>query len=95
MGGQDGVLAVWDVRSSVPFKVIDPSRPEPLADLLRERGGQLGARGNGGATGWLRDVATGVMYNSAPPWGVRTIKFGTHKGTEVMLFTEVCVFSSA
>jgi hypothetical protein len=92
VGGQDGVLVVWDVRSSVPFKVFDPSRPGSLSDLLREAGEDGGTRGNGSGSGWLRDVTTGAFYNSAPPWGVRTIKFGRRRGTEVLLYTEVCLF---
>jgi hypothetical protein len=80
VGGQDGVLVVWDVRSSKPLKVINPSRRAPLSDALRE-----GGRATGTATGWVRDVLGDSVVSSAPPWGVRSIKFGA----DVLLFTEV------
>ncbi|KAI0950852.1 hypothetical protein AcW1_008048 [Taiwanofungus camphoratus] len=80
IASQEGVVVVWDVRSTKPLKVFqtDKSRSPPT-------------RGNGGASGWLYDGpwdwARGI--GRAPGWGVRSVKFSpAGAGREVMTFTE-------
>jgi hypothetical protein len=78
VGGQDGVLAVWDVRSSAPLRVLLPG------DAPRPRG----TAGTGAASGWLHDVHADLGNANAPAWGVRSVKFGRAAGAEVLLFAE-------
>jgi WD40 repeat protein len=79
VASQEGVLVVWDVRSTKPLKVFQ-------TDKNRVPGG-----GNGAASGWLVDDIfdwSGGGYR-APGWSVRNVKFGG-SGKELMTFTEVC-----
>ncbi|KAL4066864.1 hypothetical protein V8B97DRAFT_1949385 [Scleroderma yunnanense] len=85
VASQEGVVAVWDVRSTKPIKVIQ-------TDKTRLPTGQLG---NGEASGWLSDDPFDwTRGNSkAPGWGARNVKFnsaGTYgrSGIELMTFTE-------
>ncbi|KAF8839641.1 hypothetical protein BDN67DRAFT_969753 [Paxillus ammoniavirescens] len=85
VASQEGVVAVWDVRSTKPIKVIQ-------TDKTRLPAGQLG---NGEANIMLSDDPWDwTRGNSkAPGWGARSVKFGaggTHgrPGHEIMTFTE-------
>jgi hypothetical protein len=80
VASQEGVLVVWDVRSTKPLKVFQ-------TDKSRVPGGG----GNGLATGWLSDDFFDWTRGSgrAPGWSVRSVKFGG-SGKELMTFTEVC-----
>ncbi|KAK0469556.1 uncharacterized protein EV420DRAFT_1495245 [Desarmillaria tabescens] len=81
VASQEGVVAVWDVRSTKPLKTFytDKNRV-PL--------------GCGGATGWLSDDPWEWTRGSckAPGWSVRNVKFGhggrNGQGKELMTFTE-------
>lgn len=82
VAGQDGVVAIWDVRSSRPLRVLETERrvwdndQDPTAEE---------------ASGWLRGDLWQAQYGSAPGWGVRSVKFGAGaSGREVLAFTEVC-----
>ena len=85
VASQEGVVVVWDVRSTKPLKVFgtDKSRTTPL-----------GARvATGGASGWMYDLPWDWTRagTPAPGWGVRSVKFSPPGvGREVMTFTEVC-----
>lgn len=86
VASQEGVVAVWDVRSTKPIKVIQ-------TDKTRLPAGQ---HGNGEANSMLSDDPWDwTRGNSkAPGWGARSVKFGaggTHgrPGHEIMTFTEV------
>ena len=86
VASQEGVVAVWDVRSTKPMKVIQ-------TDKTRSPVGHLG---NGEESSMLSDDPWDwTRGNSkAPGWGARSVKFGaggTHgrPGHEVMIFTEV------
>ncbi|KIJ66851.1 hypothetical protein HYDPIDRAFT_166309 [Hydnomerulius pinastri MD-312] len=85
VASQEGVVAVWDVRSTKPMKVIQ-------TDKTRLPAGQLG---NGEASGMLSDDPWDwTRGNSkAPGWGARNVKFGSggahgRPGHEIMTFTE-------
>lgn len=88
VASQEGVVAVWDVRSTKPMKVFHTNKT---------RGSGLegsGAVGNGGASGWLSDDPwEWTRGTKAPGWCVRSVKFnsgeGARLGREVMAFTEV------
>jgi len=87
VASQEGVVAVWDVRSTRPLKVFhtDRSRETNTPGLV----------GNGGASGWLSDDPwEWTRGTKAPGWCVRSVKFnggeGGRFGREVMAFTEVC-----
>ncbi|KAG6902082.1 hypothetical protein C0995_004583 [Termitomyces sp. Mi166 len=74
---QEGLLAVWDVRSSKPLKIFQTEKSRmPL--------------GNGGASGWLVDDIFDWTEGSliAPGWSVRNVKFGGSGDKELMTFTE-------
>ncbi len=83
VASQEGVVAVWDVRSTKPLKTFytDKNRVPP---------------GYGGATGWLSDDLWEWTRGTckAPGWSVRNVKFGhggrNGQGKELMTFTEVC-----
>ena len=86
VASQEGVVAVWDVRSTKPIKVIQ-------TDKTRFPVGHLGNREE---TSMLSDDPWDwTRGNSkAPGWGARSVKFGaggTHgrPGHEIMTFTEV------
>lgn len=86
VASQEGVVAVWDVRSTKPVKVFQ-------TDKTRGMGGGPGT-GSGGATGWLSDDPwEWTRGTKAPGWCVRSVKFnggeGARLGKEVMAFTEV------
>ncbi|KAH7884335.1 hypothetical protein F5I97DRAFT_1441168 [Phlebopus sp. FC_14] len=85
VASQEGVVAVWDVRSTKPMRVIqtDKTRVPP------------GQSGNGEASGMLSDDPWDWTRGSsrAPGWGARNVKFGTGgthglPGHEIMTFTE-------
>ncbi|KAJ8516621.1 hypothetical protein ONZ45_g6092 [Pleurotus djamor] len=82
VASQEGLVAVWDVRSSKPLKVFqtDKSRMPP-------------STGNGAASGWLSDDPWDWTrgHSKAPGWSVRSVKFGCGGhglGKELMVFTE-------
>lgn len=86
VASQEGVVAVWDVRSTKPMKVIQ-------TDKTRLPVGHLG---NGDESSMLSDDPWDwTRGNSkAPGWGARSVKFGAggtrgHSGHEIMTFTEV------
>jgi len=77
VASQEGVVAVWDVRSTKPMKVIqtDKHRGVPSDD------------------GYLSDDPTDWTQgrSKAPGFSVRNVKFGSSgvSGNEVMTFTQV------
>lgn len=83
VASQEGVVAIWDVRSTKPLKVFQ-------TDKTRVPGG------TGGASGWLSDDPwEWTRGNSkAPGWSVRSVKFGSggygRPGKEFLAFTEAC-----
>ncbi|KAI0260442.1 hypothetical protein BC834DRAFT_973451 [Gloeopeniophorella convolvens] len=84
VASQEGMVAVWDVRSRKPMRVFytDRSRVPP---------GRAGRAPTGASSGWLyEDVWDWTMPgHKAPGWGVRNVKFGAGiGGREVMTFTE-------
>jgi WD40 repeat protein len=90
VASQEGIVVVWDVRSSKPLKVFETNK-SPTS----------GRGGNSGASGWLTDDPHDWTRGGsrAPGWGVRSVKFGpggagTNSGGEVMTFTEVRCLNS-
>ncbi|KAI0789926.1 hypothetical protein C8Q75DRAFT_793057 [Abortiporus biennis] len=88
VASQEGVVVVWDVRSTKPLKVIQTDKTRGSNSSSMNAGS---GNGNGNASGWLFDTpwdwsrATG----KAPGWGVRSVKFSPlGVGQEVMAFTE-------
>lgn len=87
VASQEGMVAVWDVRSRKPMKVF-------MTDRSRLPPGGMGGSGNrpmGTASGWLYDDAWDwtMPAHRAPGWGVRNVKFSSGiGGKEVMTFTE-------
>ncbi|KAH8092671.1 hypothetical protein BXZ70DRAFT_452836 [Cristinia sonorae] len=82
VASQEGVVVVWDVRSSKPLKVIQTDKTR--------RSGERG-NGNGAASGWVFDTPWDWSrgMGNAPGWGVRSVKFSpASAGREVMTFTE-------
>ncbi|KAF9493345.1 hypothetical protein BDN71DRAFT_1395278 [Pleurotus eryngii] len=79
VASQEGLVAVWDVRSSKPLKVFQTDKSRMPA-----------SPGNGSASGWLSDDPWDwTRGNSkAPGWSVRSVKFGGIAGKELMIFTE-------
>jgi WD40 repeat protein len=91
VASQEGMVAVWDVRSRKPMKVFttDRSRAPPggAGGMARS-----GSRAAGTASGWLYEDSWDwtMPGHRAPGWGVRNVKFNTGiDGKEVMTFTEV------
>ncbi|KAJ3507757.1 hypothetical protein NLJ89_g6124 [Agrocybe chaxingu] len=89
VASQEGVVAVWDVRSTKVMKVFQ-------TDKMRGLGGGMErtSMGNGGGSGWLSDDPwEWTRGTKAPGWCVRSVKFnggeGGRMGKEVMAFTEV------
>lgn len=86
VASQEGVVVVWDVRSTKPLKVVQTDK---------ERSSSTSSHGNGGSSGWLFEPASfdwGRGQSKAPGWGVRSVKFSPRGvGREVMTFTEVCI----
>lgn len=85
VASQEGVVAVWDVRSTKPVKVVQTDKTRPSTGHLW----------NGEASGWLSDDPFDwTRGNSrAPGWGARNVKFGPggaygRPGHELMTFTE-------
>ncbi|GLB40695.1 putative WD40 repeats [Lyophyllum shimeji] len=83
VASQEGLVAVWDVRSSKPMKVFQ-------TDQSRISSGSGSGNGNGGASGWLVEEAFDWAPGSfrAPGWSVRNVKFGGEGDKEIMTFTE-------
>lgn len=75
---QEGVVAIWDVRSTKPLKVLHTGR---------ERGGGDNGWMSDDPWDWARRTSR------APGWGARSVKFGcggvgARAGHEVMTYTE-------
>ena len=86
VGSQEGVVAVWDVRSTKPIKVFH-------SDKSRGFGRDRSVRGNGAASGWLSDDPwEWTRGTKAPGWCMRSVKFNAGNaarlGKEVLAFTE-------
>ncbi|KAJ7592655.1 hypothetical protein C8J56DRAFT_929158 [Mycena floridula] len=81
VASQEGVVAVWDVRSTKPFKIFQTDKSRAPS-------------GNNNINGWLSDDPwEWTRGNSkAPGWSVRNVKFGSGgkngSGREIMTFTE-------
>ncbi|KNZ77526.1 hypothetical protein J132_05274 [Termitomyces sp. J132] len=77
VASQEGLLAVWDVRSSKPLKIFETEKSRMPS-------------GNGSGSGWLRDEIFDWSGGSfkAPGWSVRNVKFGGSGDKELMTFTE-------
>ncbi|KAI0697614.1 hypothetical protein BC835DRAFT_1270119 [Cytidiella melzeri] len=84
VASQEGVVVVWDVRSTKPLKVVETDKNR---------------LGTSAGRGWASGMATGWIYESpwdwgrgqgrAPGWGVRSVKFSPRGvGREVLIFTE-------
>ena len=91
VASQEGMVAVWDVRSRKPMKVFttDRTRSPPGATGGM---GRTGIRAMGTASGWLYEDSWDwtTPGNKAPGWGVRNVKFSSGiGGKEIMTFTEV------
>ena len=91
VASQEGMVAVWDVRSRKPMKVFttDRSRLPPGGAGGMSRNG---SRPMGTGSGWLyEDTWDWTMpAHRAPGWGVRNVKFSSGiDGKELMTFTEV------
>lgn len=85
VASQEGVVVVWDVRSTKPLKVIETDKSRP--STISGRGYPTGA-----ASGWLFESPWdwGRGAGKAPGWGVRSVKFSPRGvGREVLTFTEV------
>ncbi|KAL0574147.1 hypothetical protein V5O48_007810 [Marasmius crinis-equi] len=82
VASQEGVVAIWDVRSSHPMKVFQTDK------------GRLPSEGGHWSGGWLSDDPyEWTRGNSkAPGWSVRNVKFGSGGGNgvgrEILTFTE-------
>ncbi|KAI0636006.1 WD40-repeat-containing domain protein [Trametes polyzona] len=84
VASQEGVVVVWDVRSTKPLKVFH-------TDKTRTSSSSSGRIATGSASGWLYDVPWDWSRGGtrAPGWGVRSVKFSPPGvGREVMTFTE-------
>ncbi|KAI0081001.1 hypothetical protein K474DRAFT_1657182 [Panus rudis PR-1116 ss-1] len=81
VASQEGVVVVWDVRSTKPLKVIQTDK---------NRDNQRMRAGNGAASGWLFELPWDWRgAGPAPGWGVRSVKFSPPgAGKEIMTFTE-------
>jgi WD40 repeat protein len=91
VASQEGMVAVWDVRSRKPMKVFttDRSRTPPGGAGGMARSGN---RATGAASGWLYEDSWDwtMPGHRAPGWGVRNVKFNSGiGGKEIMTFTEV------
>lgn len=83
VASQEGLVAVWDVRSTRPLKVFE-------TDKTRVPNRDGNDSGNGEASGWILEE-TYDFYGTtfrAPGWSVRNVKFGGAGSKEVMTFTE-------
>ncbi|KDQ53248.1 hypothetical protein JAAARDRAFT_439184 [Jaapia argillacea MUCL 33604] len=87
VASQEGMVVVWDVRSSKPMKTFYSDRTRVS---IRTR------RASGAASGWMyEEVFDPAEWNrggpggKAPGWGLRSVKFGGHgEGKEILTFTE-------
>ncbi|KAG6856270.1 hypothetical protein H0H87_005955 [Tephrocybe sp. NHM501043] len=79
VASQEGLVAVWDVRSSKPMKIFQTEKSRLPASL-----------GNSGASGWVSDDIFDWAGGSfkAPGWSVRNVKFGGSGDKEILTFTE-------
>ncbi|KAH9972389.1 hypothetical protein BJV74DRAFT_210575 [Russula compacta] len=90
VASQDGMVAVWDVRSHKPMKVFttERSRRDPPGGGAM---GKSGSRPTGTADGWSHEDSwdwTTPRFG-VPGWGVRSVKFSSGiGGKEVMTFTQ-------
>ncbi|KAI0775130.1 WD40-repeat-containing domain protein [Trametes elegans] len=81
VASQEGVVVVWDVRSTKPLKVFHTDKSRTA----------IPSRATGSASGWLYDLPWDWSRSNAraPGWGVRSVKFSPPGvGKEVMTFTE-------
>ncbi|TFK93649.1 hypothetical protein K466DRAFT_80477 [Polyporus arcularius HHB13444] len=82
VASQEGVVVVWDVRSTKPLKVFNTDK---------SRSPSTGRIATGAASGWVYDAPWDWARGGAraPGWGVRSVKFSPPGvGREVMTFTE-------
>ena len=104
VASQEGVVAVWDVRSTKPMKVFQTNKTTGLGPGSSGSGG-LWASG-AAAAGWSNSAASGWLFEDVhfhgggagtvrpPGWSVRSVKFGGGiggSGREVLAFTEVSI----
>ena len=88
VASQEGVVVVWDVRSTKPLRVFSTDRaragvPGPVVP---------GRIPTGAGSGWMYESPWDWARPGAraPGWGVRSVKFSPPGvGREVMTFTEV------
>jgi hypothetical protein len=81
VASQEGVVVVWDVRSSKPLKIFESDR-------------NRAARGTAEASGWINGdpYEWTLSGNLWPGWGFRSVKFSPPgSGKDIMTFTEVRV----
>lgn len=87
VASQEGIVVVWDVRSSKPLKTFTTDR-----DRRPSGGHQNGSSGVQEASGWLSDDPWEWTRGTsrAPGWSVRSLKFAKDHlgGKEIMAFTE-------
>ena len=94
VASQEGVVVVWDVRSTKPLKVFQTDKTRASVwGAGAGVGGMGGGMGRGGMW-WATFQDTSFDWTranaSAPGWGVRSVKFSPRGvGREVMTFTEV------
>ena len=94
VASQEGVVVVWDVRSTKPLRVFNTDKSRVTLGGGAGSGMGGGRIANGGASGFVYDSpwdwARGGGGMRAPGWGVRSVKFSPPGvGREVMTFTEV------
>ena len=79
VGSQEGVVTVWDIRSTKPLKVFQ---------VDKTRG--MGPGAFGAAAGWISWDPSDWFMSSAPSWSVRNVKFGGDENgvNETLVFTE-------
>ena len=103
IASQEGVVAVWDVRSTKPMKVFQTDKTAGLGPGSSSSGGLFAS--GAAAAGWSNSAASGWLFEDVhfhgagtvrpPGWSVRNVKFGGGvggSGKEVMVFTEVSPF---
>ncbi|KAG6868181.1 hypothetical protein C0993_006476 [Termitomyces sp. T159_Od127] len=75
VASQEGLLAVWDVRSSKPLKIFQTDKSDMLSV-------------NGDASNWSGVGYEWPTLFKAPGWSVRNVKFGGSGDKELLTFTE-------
>ncbi|KAF7976957.1 hypothetical protein HWV62_5016 [Athelia sp. TMB] len=80
VASQEGSVAVWDVRSSVPLKVFHTARRPHSPQSTFSARESLGYSAD--PWEWTRGAC------AAPGWGVRSVKFANSGSGEVLLWTE-------